>query len=153
MSPHVQIEAVSSRLLAAVRREVAAGQVREAWRPALDQVWAFLRSQPGLRTDGHNIFLYHHPTRDGDPMRADFGVEVTREFAGSGEVRPVNTPSGEAAVARHVGPYDGLAQAHRAIHAWVKESGRALAGTSWEIYGDWNDDPAKLETVVMYLLR
>jgi effector-binding domain-containing protein len=148
MRPHVHIEVVSPRLLAAVRREVAVGRVREVWRPALDQVWAFLRTQPGLRIDGHNIFLYHH----GDPMRADFGVEVTREFEPSGEVRPVTTPSGEAAVVRHVGPYDGLTQAHSAIHAWAKESGRSFAGTSWEIYGDWNEDPAKLETFVMYLL-
>jgi effector-binding domain-containing protein len=86
-------------------------------------------------------------------MHADFGVEVTREFAGSGEVRPVRTPGGEAAVVRHVGPYDRLAEAHRAIHEWVRESGRAPAGTSWEIYGDWNEDPAKLETWVMYLLQ
>lgn len=86
-------------------------------------------------------------------MKADFGVEVMREFAESGQVRPVRTPSGEAAVARHVGSYDGLAEAHSAIHEWASESGRALAGTSWEIYGDWNDDPAKLETLVMYLLR
>jgi len=152
MRAHVQIEVVSPRLLAAVGREVAVGRVREVWRPALDQVWAFLRSQPGLRTDGHNIFVYHHPAHGGDPMKADFGVEVIREFARSGEVRPVRTPSGEAAVVRHLGHYDGLAQAHAAIHAWARESGRALAGTSWEIYGDWNDDPTKLETRVMYLL-
>ena len=86
-------------------------------------------------------------------MNADFGVEVTREFAESGEVRPIRTPSGEAAVARHVGGYDGLAEAHSAIHEWSRESGRALGSTSWEIYGDWNEDPAKLETLVMYLLR
>jgi effector-binding domain-containing protein len=86
-------------------------------------------------------------------MNADFGVEVTQDFAGSGEVRPVRTPSGEAAVVRHVGPYDGLARAHSAIHEWARESGRTLAGTSWEIYGDWNEDPAKLETLVLYLLR
>lgn len=140
-------------LLAAVRREVAVGRVREVWRSALDQVWAFLRSQPGLRTDGHNVFVYHHPTKEGDPMTADFGVEVTREFARSGEVRHVRTPSGKAAVVKHVGPYDRLAVAHEAIHAWAKESGAALAGTSWEIYGDWNDDPTKLETLVIYLLR
>jgi effector-binding domain-containing protein len=152
MRPHVQVEVVSPRLLAAVEREVAAGGVRQVWRAALDQVWAFLRSQPGLWTDGHNVFVYHHQMKDGDPMKADFGVEVTREFAGSGEVRPVTTPSGEAAVVRHVGSYDGLAQAHSAIRAWARESGRSLAGTSWEIYGDWNDDPAKLETLVMYLL-
>jgi len=149
MRSQVQVEVVSPRLLAAVGREVAAGRVGDVWRAALDQVWAFLRTQPGLRTDGHNIFIYHH----GDPMKADFGVEVTREFAASGQVRPVRTPSGEAAVARHVGSYDGLAEAHSAIHEWARESGRALAGTSWEIYGDWNDDPAKLETLVMYLLR
>ena len=148
MRPHVRVEVVSPKLLAAVSREFPVGRVADVWRPALDQVWAFLRTQPGLRTDGHNVFLYHH----GDPMKADFGVEVTREFDGSGEVRPVRTPGGEAAVAKHVGPYDGLAEAHRAIHEWVKESGRALAGTSWEIYGDWNEDPAKLETLVMYLL-
>jgi effector-binding domain-containing protein len=153
MRSHVQVVGVSPRLLAAVGREVPVGREGDVWRPALDQVWAFLRSQPGLRTDGHNIFVYQHPTKDSDPMKADFGVEVTREFAASGEVRPVRTPSGEAAVAKHVGPYDRLAEAHQAIHEWVRESGRALAGTSWEIYGDWNEDPAKLETLVMYLLR
>jgi effector-binding domain-containing protein len=152
MHPNVRVEVVSPRLLAAVEREVAAGKVGDVWRPALDQVWAFLRSQPGLRTDGHNIFVYHHPTRAGDPMNADFGVEVTRDFATAGEVRPVKTPSGEAAVVRHRGRYDGLAEAHRAIQVWARESGRALAGTSWEIYGDWNDDATKLETLVMYLL-
>ncbi|HEV7572670.1 MAG TPA: GyrI-like domain-containing protein [Thermoanaerobaculia bacterium] len=152
MRPHVQIEVVSPRLLAAVSREVAVGRVRDVWRPALDQVWAFLRTQLGLRTDGHNIFVYHLPANDGDPIHADFGVEVTGEFARCGEVRPVRTPSGEAAVARHVGPYDDLAEAHSAIHEWSRKSGRALGRTSWEIYGDWNDDPTKLETLVMYLL-
>jgi effector-binding domain-containing protein len=81
-------------------------------------------------------------------MNAEFGVEVTREFTASGEVRPVWTPGGEVAVVRQVGSYDGLGRAHGAIHAWARESGRALARTSWEIYGDWNDDPAKLETLV-----
>jgi effector-binding domain-containing protein len=152
MRPQVQVEVVSPRLLAAVGREVAVGRVGGVWRPALDQVWAFLRSQPGLRTEGHNIFVYHHPANAGDPMKADFGVEITREFDASGEVRPVRTPGGEAAVLRHVGSYAGLAQAHSAIREWTRETGRSLAGTSWEIYGDWNDDPTELETLVMYLL-
>jgi effector-binding domain-containing protein len=112
-----------------------------------------LRTQPGLRTDGHNIFVYHHPDRRSDPMDVDFGVEVVREFALSGEVMSVKTPAGTVATATHVGPYDRLGQTHDAIHAWAAASHRAFAGTSWEIYGDWNDDPAKLETTIMYLLR
>ncbi|MBV8968487.1 MAG: GyrI-like domain-containing protein [Verrucomicrobia bacterium] len=148
----VSVQTVSSRLIAAVRRRVAVGDVGAAWRPALDQVWAFLRTHPGLREDGHNIFLYHQPAGCADPMEVDFGVEVVREFAPSGEVRPVKTPSGEVAVATHIGPYDRLGQAYDAIHAWAAANDRAFAGKSWEIYGDWQEDPAKLETTVMFLL-
>jgi hypothetical protein len=153
MGTSVSVEVVSPRILAAVNRRAAIAEIGAAWRPALDQVWAFLRTQPGLRTDGHNIFVYRHPDRRSDPMDVEFGVEVVREFAPSGQVRPVRTPAGTVATATHIGPYDGLGRAHDAIHAWAAANHRAFAGTSWEIYGDWNDDPAELETTVMYLLR
>jgi effector-binding domain-containing protein len=153
MGTSVSVESVSPRILAAVSCKVAIGEVGAAWRPALDLVWAFLRTQRGLRTDGHNIFVYHHPDRRSDPMDVDFGVEVVREFAPSGEVQPVKTPAGTVATATHVGPYARLGQTHDAIHAWAAANDRAFAGMSWEIYGDWNDDPAKLETTIMYLLR
>ena len=152
MGVDVSVQSVSPRLLAAVNRKVPFGQVGLFARPALDQVWAFLRAQPGLRTDGHNIFLYGHPKRRGDPMDVDFGVEVVRAFEREGEVGPVETPAGEIATAVHVGGYDQIRRAHDAIHAWHEKSGRAFAGLSWEIYGDWSDDPSKLETTVVYLL-
>src|SRR5215470_12268011 len=98
MGIDVSVEVVQPRKLAAVRRQVTIGAVASAWRPALDQVWTFLRSQPGLRTDGHNIFLYHHPARRSDPMNVDFGVEVSRSFSPSGEVYETSTPAGEAAI-------------------------------------------------------
>jgi len=152
MTVSITVQVVSPRILAAVRRKVAIGGVSAVWRPALDQVWAFLRAQPGLRTNGHNVFLYHHPEKRSDPMEVDFGVEVVREFAASGEVKPVKTPAGEVAAAMHIGPYGQLRQTHEAIHAWAAANKRAIAGKSWEIYGDWNDDPARLETTVLYLL-
>ncbi|MFL5268482.1 MAG: hypothetical protein ACJ8AH_18125 [Stellaceae bacterium] len=31
-------------------------------------------------------------------------------------------------------------------------SNRKIAQASWEIYGDWNDDPALLETTIKYRL-
>jgi|ERR1700722_8116232 len=139
--------------LAAVRRHVAIGGVGTAWKPALDNVWEFLRAQPGLRTDGHNVFLYHHPARRGLPMDVDFGVEVTRAFESAGEVYATETPAGMAAVALHVGGYDRIKETHDAIHAWREASNLAFAGKSWEIYGDWSDDPSKLETTIMYLLK
>jgi len=86
-------------------------------------------------------------------MEIDFGVQVVREFPPSGEVRPVRTPSGRAAVATHRGPYDQLGRAHDAIHGWAAANHADFAGTSWEIYGDPTPDPANTETTVMYLLR
>jgi hypothetical protein len=60
MPVSVNIQSVHPRTLAAVRREVAPGAVALARGPALAKVWECIRSQPGLWSDGRNIFLYHH---------------------------------------------------------------------------------------------
>ena len=149
----VNLQIVHPRKLAAVRREVAPGAVGSAWRPALDKVWEFIHTQPGLRTDGHNIFLYHHPKQRGAPIRCDFGVEVTRTFETAGEIYATETPGGEAAVAVHRGPYDRLNEAHDAIGRWMAANRRESAGHSWEIYGDPTPDPADTQTTVVHLLK
>lgn len=85
-------------------------------------------------------------------MDIDFGVQVMGSFASEGEVSPAETPAGQVASAVHVGPYERLGETHNAIHAWAAANKVTFAGKSWEIYGDWSDDPAKLETRVEYLL-
>ena len=119
----------------------------------MGKVWEFIRSQPGLRTDGHNIFFYHHPTHPSAPILCDFGVEVTRIFETAGEVYATEMPGGEAAVAVHRSPYSGLKEAHEAIRKWMAANRRESAGHSWEIYGDPAPDPADTETTVVYLLK
>jgi len=153
MPVSVSLNTVYPRKMAAVRREVAPGAVGSAWGPALGKVWEFLRSQPGLRTDGHNIFLYHHPTQAGAPILCDFGVEVTGTFERAGEVYATETPGGEAAVAVHRGPYQRMNEAHDAIGEWMAANQRESAGHSWEIYGDPTPNTANTETTVVYLLK
>jgi effector-binding domain-containing protein len=148
----VVTKTVSSQALAAVRRRVLVGNVGGAWKAALDLVWEFLRRHEGLRVDGHNCFLYHHPASRGAALDVDFGVQVIRPFDGEGEVICTATPAGEVAMTTHIGSYAGLAAAHNAIHSWRAATGRSLGEYSWEIYGDWTDDEAKLETQVVYLL-
>ena len=151
MAYDVKLETISPRILAAVRRRVPIKDISTAFKPALDNVWSFLKTHRGLRTDGHNVFLYHHETPEIMPI--DFGVEVVREFAPEGDVACVRTPAGPAAVVLHRGPYTKLGAAHQALHEWCAANGRKIGEHSLEIYGDWSDDPEKLETTVQYLLK
>ena len=154
MAATASLQVVSPRTLAAVQREVASPSgVSSAWGPAVGLVWNYIRSQPGLRTDGHNIFVYHEPTQPGGPLVCEFGVEVTRTFEPAGEVYPTETPGGEAAVAVHRGPYDRLNEAYEAIGAWMASHHRGSAGHTWEIYGDPTPDPQDTETTVVRLLK
>jgi len=153
MPVSVKVQTVHPRRLAAVRREVPPGAVGAAWGPALGKVWPFIRSQPGLWSNGHNIFLYHHPAQPGRRILCDFGVEVTRKFETAGEVYATETPEGDATVAVHRGPYNRMNEAHDAIRKWMAANRRESAGQSWEIYGDPAPDPADTETTVVYLLK
>jgi effector-binding domain-containing protein len=153
MPTSVNVETVHPRMLAAVRREIAPGKIAAAWKPALDMVWQFIRNHQGLRTDGHNIFVYHHPKEPGAPILCEFGVEVTRTFETAGEVYATATLGGEAAVAVHSGPYTRVNEAHEAIAHWMAANRRESAGHSWEIYGDPTPDPADTRTTVVYLLK
>ncbi|HSU38766.1 MAG TPA: GyrI-like domain-containing protein [Polyangiaceae bacterium] len=149
----MKLELLRPRLLAAVRRTAAPREIPNVFRPALDRVWAFLGKHEGLRTDGHNVFLYHHVQRPETGMPIDFGVEVTRRFDPEDEVHCVETPAGEALTVVHRGPYGGLPKAHAALRDWCAANGRTIGSHSLEIYGDWSDDPSQLETTIQYLLR
>jgi effector-binding domain-containing protein len=116
------------------------------WPKLLDEVYAFVRSG-GATENGHNVVLY----RD-DVPNVEVGVQVTGPFAPSGRVTPSVLPAGHVATAVHRGPYDALEEAHVAIKAWCLSHWHPLTGVRWEIYGDWREDPAELETTVCYLL-
>jgi effector-binding domain-containing protein len=148
----VEIETVTERPIAAVRQWMRQPEIAARFREPLDKVWAFVRQRPDLRP-GLNVFLFHPVPDTPGIMDIDFGVEVARAFDAEGEVRCVTMPSGRAASMLHVGPYEGLVETHAALQGWCAANGHALAGVSWEIYGHWNDDPAKRETRVGYLLK
>ena|SRR5438067_13929462 len=123
MSYQVVTKSVEAQPLAAVRRRVRIGKVGTAWKPALDLVWEFLRQHEGLRTDGHNCFLYRHPAPGEAAMVVDFGVQVSRPFPDAGEVICTEIPAGEVVMTTHVGSYDKLAAAHEAINSWRAATG------------------------------
>ena len=149
MPSQVRIELAVPRTLAAVRAVTTPQQLGTDIIRCLDQVWPLLREQ-GART-GHNVVVYH-PGQSSE-LVIDAGVEVLDGFTARGAVRCVDTPAGQVAVAAHYGDYADLAAAYTALEQWCTANGRHQAGPRWEVYGDWDDDPARRRTDVYFLLQ
>ncbi len=141
---------VAARLVAGVRVVVPRAQLDEACHASLDRLYATAQ-QSGLVLDGPHVVIYRdvHPAQ----CTVDIGVGVRAPFTSIGDVIPMETPSGVAAMTSHRGDDGGLADAHAAIVAWCRISRRELAGPSWEVYGPWQADPAQRRVDVYYLLH
>lgn len=99
---------------------------------------------------GHGFTLWR-PMGDGR-LDLEPGIVVSRVFEPIGEVMSSTLPAGRAVRFLHVGSYEGLPDAWHTLFAWSAKEGHKLADINWQIYGDWNDDPAKLETSLHALL-
>ena len=137
------------RALAAVRASTSPQQLGADIVRLLDMVWLVLREQ-GVAT-GHNVVVYYGG--EGCAMTIDAGVEAFTDFNECGEVRLVSTPPGEVATTAHYGEYSVMARAYAALERWCAGHGRRPAGVNWEVYGDWDDDPAKRRTDIYFLLE
>lgn len=150
MSYDVRVTDQPRRPIAAVAATTTWPEFPGLWRGMLDEVYACLR-QAGAR-GGCNVMLYRSLPGD-DRFAVQVGVEVIAPFQLSGRVEASALPSGFAAGTTHRGPYGELGAAHQAVLRWCAEQGRELTGERWEVYGDWHEDPAELQTEVFYRLR
>jgi effector-binding domain-containing protein len=149
MSYEVAVAAVPRRPIAAVEITTTWREFPGQWRGMLDEVYACLR-QAGVAT-GCNVMCYRDVPGDGGVAVA-VGVAVGTPFPATDRVRASALPAGPAAHTTHRGPYEGLGAAHRAVLRWCAAGGRQVTGERWEVYGDWHEDPGRLETEVFYAL-
>jgi effector-binding domain-containing protein len=147
--PAAHLEHVQPQQLAAIRATAAQSRLGAGIIAALDKIWPVLRAQ-GVRT-GHNVVVYYGGPPDA--LQIAVGVQVPDGFAADGEVQPVSTPSGAAATVAHFGDYAEMHGAYQALDQWCASNARTRTPVSWEVYGDWEDDPAKRRTDIYFLLE
>jgi len=150
MRYEIKIHSVPVRHLAVVRRQVKWSELGGKLIPLLDRVYAKVRAGQVIQT-GQNVFVYKDGTNTG--VTVEIGVEVSDLFSDVDDVVYSKTPAGVVASTLHIGPYSDLGRAYDALIQWCKENQRSRANIWWEIYGDWDEDPAKLQTEVFYLLQ
>jgi effector-binding domain-containing protein len=145
---------VETQYIAAVQAMVSQPQLGAKIREILckSAVYEFLKTS-GVQKAGHNIMVYHHenlgPSHE---FLLEVGVQVAGPFEGNGQVVCSSTPAGTAVTTLYTGSYHLIGQAHNAVQNWAKEQHQPLTGLSWEVYGDWHEDPNQLTTDIFYLV-
>jgi effector-binding domain-containing protein len=142
----VLVKRVNARPTAVVAATTTWNEFPALWRPMLDEVYACMRRDGDVR-QGQNVMLYLD-----DVPNVEVGVELIAPCVLDGRVTQSELPAGEVAWTVHRGPYNELGAAYERLKRWCAEQGRAVTGPRWEIYGDWREDPAELETEVYFLL-
>jgi effector-binding domain-containing protein len=146
MDYEVRIEHAEPRPLAVARGATSRAQLGGTILKLLDSVWPVLRQQ-SVKT-GQNVVVYL-----GGLDRIEAGVEVFGDFMDVGEVRHSETPAGAVVTTAHWGEYSEMSGAYAALEGWCTANGRKRVGLSWEIYGDWADDPQQRRTDIYLLLE
>jgi hypothetical protein len=137
------IVTVERQLTAVVESKVPMAEIPQAKRSARTKLDAAVRSLD-VGPLGQTFTLWRPPTDGRLDMQP--GIVVSRAFAPLREVVPSALPAGRTAHLLLTGPYDGIPGAWNRLFAWCAGERLTLAGTNWQIYGDENDDPAKLTT-------
>jgi len=143
LQPTCEVVSVSPVLLALTQEEIPRPEIPARIRGMFDIVYAWLREAP-VHQAGHNYALYDQCTAHS--LRMQVGFPVSGRFTDTDLVKCVELTPGRAAHAVHVGPYANLHRTYAALNAWCSERALVLTGQSWEVYGDWTEDPSKLET-------
>ena len=151
MAYQVRVERTTESPTAVVKANTTWREFPTLWRTLLDDVWAFLRSRPGLRTEGHNVMVYRNGV-SGVEVAVEVGVQVTQSFETAGRVVPSTLPAGEAAATVHTGTPSEIGQAHDAVLAWCSAQRRELTGVRWEIYGDPDPQTGHFDVAVYWQL-
>ena len=147
----VKVERTTACPTAVVKANTTWREFPRVWPKLLDEVWAFLRTTPGLRADGHNVMLYRNGASDLEVL-VEVGVQVTQFFQASGRVVPSALPGVDAAATVHSGTLAEIGAAHSAVRAWCAEQHRDVTGVRWEIYGDPDAQTGLFDVTVFWQL-
>lgn len=136
------VEAESVILAATSEVLLKQNEIPARIRGMFDIAYSWL-SNSDVNHAGHNYATYRN-TSDGMYMRV--GFPVSARFEDTKSVQCLDVGGGRAAHTMHRGDYGGIPGGYERFVAWSNEQTLTLSGFNWEVYGDWDDDPAKLVT-------
>jgi effector-binding domain-containing protein len=153
MDYDIEMKELPARAVATIRVTTTPDKLAEVFGEILPRVMAHIQGQ-GVEPAGPAFGIFH--VYDPDRVDMEAGFPVPHMIASEDGVEARELPGGRAAVTWHVGPYDSLGGAYRALEAWIGENGYEIAGPPWEVY--WTgpaetDDSAQWRTEIGHPIR
>lgn len=108
----------------------------------------------GVQLSGGAVVIYHGWTED--TVDVEIGFTIRGVFFPQNrhsDIKPSRVPGGKVAFTTHVGHYEGLEKAYRAIQAYAEANKLGLAKMMWERYltdPSVEPDPQKHVTEVFW---
>jgi len=103
----------------------------------------------GARFAGHPFARY---TAFGEHIEAAVGFPFVGDVMASNGIEITELPGGQAAMVRHIGPYDEIGLAWERGTTLMKERGLTPSGPAWECYLTGPQDPGPPITEIFWPL-
>ncbi|KAA3657756.1 MAG: AraC family transcriptional regulator [Chloroflexi bacterium] len=92
---------------------------------------------------------------DIEDLDVEIGFPVATKLAGKDDIQANEIPEGHIASCLHVGPYNEVGPAYKALTQYVKEQGFEPTGIAYEFYlnDPMENPPEALQTQVLFTLK
>ena len=137
-----------------MRRRLEHDRIAEGLGEVLPVVYAFAMEK-GMAIAGHPFTRYSEWSPGFVTIEAGVPLSAAPDAFEHDSIEAGELPAGPAAVALHIGPYEKLGEAHKAIESWIGEAGHKPGSAPYELYlTDPGEvpDPADWKTKVVWPL-
>src|SRR3989304_694166 len=126
-----QLKEVEERPILAIRVSTKPGRIGNELQEILPEVWNYAKGV-GATLAGPPFTMYHK--MESDEVEIEAGMQLTESREGEGEIRSGTLPAGKVASTVHMGSYENLPDAYRALENWIREQNLKPASPPWEVY-------------------
>lgn len=142
MKPEIRESPFEKRLFGRSKPVLENQKPVDAMFAAMDETWKIVRGN-SIPNGGMNHVVYTNG------QRVFAGVEIEGSVDPSWGLEQVDLLIPRCVYYCHVGAYDLLGRAYAGVDEEIAARGLGTTGLSLEIYGHWNEDPAKLVTELL----
>jgi effector-binding domain-containing protein len=150
----VDVREVATQPIVSIRGRTSMAGLAAFAGEAYGELFGALGRQ-GVLPAGPPFIVHHDPEFKEEDIDLEVGVPVAQPVEATGRIAGGSMPGGSVAFTLHLGPYEGLGEAYRAVWTWAEEHRREFAGPPREIYlvGVGQAEPEAYRTEVQFPLR